>query len=833
MPGKLSLYLAPSCPVFVGGILLLILLGVAGGREPRRAFPATGAVLTPTPPAVPTLVARLTISGAVISAPVGLGIGADHSVWIGDAAGPDDQRLVHLAANGAVLGTYNLAPHVNQIATIKVWHDTIWVVDANEWRNNPQLFQVGNNGRILTRQGLPWQADKYRLPVVLGVDGAVLLTDLEGYGRPPFVEVLDAAGQWTGADRAGLERGGQLYHAELAAPPWQQPTRAQISLGSVTVPLMVTGGTLAYVQMFHVRADGGCYVLVGEQRANPPVLDSYVLDLAVDGTQRGRARLPDAVPLEALLGRLAVGPDEELAVLRRAGPDWAVERLVFTPQLAPLPTVLLPTLTPTPTITPTPTYAAPPVAGGRVILALPPGAESLGDPVGVAVAADGSLWIGEQANAKLGNSRLHHYAANGTPLAVPPLPEIPDDRAVGRLHRFALAGTDRWLLDEPDAWAFRLLRLDPNGTLRAHTPFPTDLIAGLIGLLAAPGGEILAVSRTGAPGTDGFSADLTQLVDATGTVAAQPVAGVPYPGGRVRLTLADHPDRGPRTGTLTIGTRHIALAAPPGARFTSAHLLAVDSAGTTTILLGVRPAGGTAPGYLAQRWSAAGRLLGQVGLPLSGLPATVIPQLAVGPDGAIDVLAPQGDWWVVVRFPLGRGPATPPTPQLAPLTTATPPPPPPADLGTLAAAADLIALVDLRYADAAAGSYPHSYGILRWFKKPPQMPTLADANRPGLLGFITYRDGPPVGIRRGVLFLQWCPNDGRRGWDPRATCGPVGDLAGVFDLDENGRLAGVGIPRYRGWTLEQFAAELRAVLSAQPPPPPLPTPAPTVTEGRP
>lgn len=101
------------------------------------------------------------------------------------------------------------------------------------------------------------------------------------------------------------------------------------------------------------------------------------------------------------------------------------------------------------------------------------------------------------------------------------------------------------------------------------------------------------------------------------------------------------------------------------------------------------------------------------------------------------------------------------------------------------------------------------------------------------LGFTTYHDSPPVGIRRGVLFLQWCPNNGRQGWNPRSTCGPVGGLNGVFALDENGRLAGVGIPRYRGWTLNQFAAELRAALAAQPPPAPLPTPASTVTEGQP
>jgi hypothetical protein len=825
------------------GLLWLLLIGGAAAARPGVPGGALAA-RAPRPAASPAgAVTPIPVPARVVTAPVGLGLAADGSFWIGDAgttagpytAAPDAApRLVHLAADGRLLAAYPLTAALQRLTTIKVWRNTIWAVGTDHWPDEPQLVGVSAAGRILSRQRLPWQAAKYGLPVLLGGDGALLLAQPSGYQRPPFVEVLDAQGRVTGAELAGLERGGRLYIADLAAPPGRRPTTGTIHLGPIAVPLTVTGGVFLYLQLVHVRADGGCYVLVGEERENPPgAVDTRLLWLAADGTRRGETRLPGEREFGAALGRLAVAPDDTAAALVPAPVGPAVQRLVFAPRLDPLPTVVLPAPTLTPTLTPIPTFVPPPLAGATVVLALPSGDAGLRAPVGLAVTADGSLWIGDQIGLKIGETQFRHYTAAGTPLPVAS-PQITGDRDPGALRAFALAGADRWVVDAPYYWAPRLLRIEPSGAVPVHEGLPADLGPGLIGLLVAPGGEVLARLSTGGVGEDGFAPDWTLLVDAAGRYAPRPSAGVPYRGGIVRLTLAAHPDQAPRSGTLTIGPHRIPLAAPAGGTFVNGAVLAVDAAGTTTILLGVRPAGGGAPGALVQRWSTAGRLLGQAALPLAGPPAQVILQVAVGPDGAIYGLAPQGAWWLVARFPLTTRPSgAPPTPALAPLTTATPLPTPIADLATLARAADLIALVTNRYSDSAGGQTSHSYAVLRWFKKPPGMPRFHGGGGPVRLSLSTYREGPPAAVGRGILFLQWCPPGGRTLWNPRVACQAVGAMSGVFALDAADRLVGAGISRYRGWTLEQFSRELRAVLAAQPPPGPVPTPAPTATEARP
>src|SRR5579859_431175 len=438
---------------------------------------------------------------------------------------------------------------------------------------------------------------------------------------------------------------------------------------------------------------------------------------------------------------------------------------------------------------------------------------------GLAVTADGSFWVGDWAKGSTQDGgRLLHYSASGTLLGIVPAPG--DHQRGGFVNGLQAWGPDLWAIVQRS-----LLRLAPDGTVRANYPLPDRLDgqavapgsfkpddqAGLSFLLG-PRGEILLLPDV--PATR-----VARLVDAAGRLATL------HPGADGTTDLATtpaFPGQGrdftaqiatPHTGRIMAGTVPITLTtAQPLAGLHLFHVNPDDSFYVLAEETFANPAGVYAT---ILHYQADGTLRAHARLPLAGRFAAISRRLTVAPDGAVYALVgghygTDTDRDIHVERVNFYPPGDPLPAPLSP--TPTPAPPTPTATPTLTFA-DLVAqsplIVELVMNPAAGTPVPldqpvpgeektetalrENVTVSRWLRKPPG----PHGDGLGLLLRTDQDQRLRTGAGRFILFLR--PVQALRwGWgDALARLYEITSDAGLIEVRAD-RLVSPALPAFDG-----------------------------------
>ncbi len=490
---------------------------------------------------------------------------------------------------------------------------------------------------------------------------------------------------------------------------------------------------------------------------------------------------------------------------------------------------------PTATVTPTPTPAYNPsqlASGSMLVIKAQLSGDSqngsrLSEPRAITVAADGTIWIG---NMDWQGSWLQQYSHEGALLSTHSLDNLGKlDQYINKEVRYIgdikAQGNDLWVLDNDHRIKAGIYHLSPQAKPIADYALPQDLLNGLAGIAVTPhgtvgvGAEVVAVGSGGAIISGTYQAQLTRLVDASGSYSPTAVSGLTLAGRSYSVSLADLPENLPKLGVVTVGKVRIPFTAHKGS-LEDAHILTVSPDGSFYLLVGERLQTPHVIEHTLYHYTAGGKLLSRALLPLNAPYSTIAHRIAIGPDDGVYVMLLQNGWVEVVRVPLvGVGDPLPPVPFITDPIPAPPPPTPISDLALIAKEADAIVEVSYLEGNGATGWTFRHYKVHRWFKKPADWPRQSDYVDTNFIGLNTQHAYEPTGVNGdGIMFLQRCPPGSQFHMDEDAFCHVTGGVSGIF-LFDGGEVAGAGITRYYGWSVNQFETELRSLVTQLPPEP--------------
>lgn len=510
-----------------------------------------------------------------------------------------------------------------------------------------------------------------------------------------------------------------------------------------------------------------------------------------------------------------------LSLSQRPGKDGRQAQATIVPQIT-----VAPRSTSAPSIQP--------VETSDLLFSIPVDAANMHsayDLSGFAVADDGSLWIGD------GNNRLLNYSLAGKLLR-----SIDLAVSLQPLNGLALRGAGIWVHSGSDGSGY-VRKLDTSGRVLAEYRVP-EIIGtgatreppekGMTGLAFGGNGELLIAKE--------YMSPYVQIVDTQGKLQPAILAGYPS-GGKLYTAKTDGPPAEHRsTRQVTVGDVRVNVAV--SGTLTSLRLLKVDTDGSFYVraeewIESAPPGSAEGSRQYVLQYSAEGQLLRHTRV------LTSMQGLASGPDGAFYTLMPQlnarGVYTSVdVRrlnfFAAGQplpllptSTATPVLPSLTPTNKPTPSSTPIQDLATLAAQSDLI--VRARVVRMGVAQYtlyctlkPEEWlknpgGLIAdrlslrvpagrdWSQETPVMvPVVLQTGKEGLLGEDS-ESGPDY-----IIFMRNSVPAENMGGSPvyRLTDEQSGKIsnAGVFSI-LNGKIDYAGIPKYKGWTVDQFTAEIR------------------------
>jgi hypothetical protein len=762
-----------------------------------------------------------TIPRTDLSRPAGIGVADDGTFWFGNA---DDkgtgQAMLHYDPSGRLLSRVDLAGKLGQLKMLKVTRSGIWVLGADNpfYDLDPQIYHLAPDGGVLDHWYMPYQvqAGKYRTTIALGLDGSIIVRALR------TAEVVDPAGNYSTAEVDGSQVGGIAYNAQPAGQPAGQPgalggntptngiiTNVTITIGNVRVPVQAVNGGLTDANILHVNSDGSCYALVGEQMKNPPLLTHTIFHYSLGGQLLGQVRVPITGSYDTVASQLAVGKDGTVYAVVVQPDRIELRRLNFQAQLAPLPTVLLPTDTPTGTVTPTPLY-------DPSQLPPPPSPTPISDLAFLAKEADAIVEVKGTGCSGATAWEYCYYPVNKWFKRPAGWPQT-DHLTLVTEHAYEPTGV------KGDGLMF--LQLCPAGStgMEREGEF-CHVTEGNSGMFTFGGGKVMDAGITR---YNGWSVE--QFETELGSVLAKlPPASSPTatPVWDVTL-LAQHADAinvvhygGPQTIDTVLGmywmgfkvTKSLKGGDKPGDVFP----MMVGSRASEQLL------GNLQPGRDYIVFQNGPHLTGDIGLFRIGTGT------GSGNDGKGQIVEsplPQYTGWSEAKFEAAI---------LAALNALTPTPIPASggsggssgsgsgsgnggssgsgrqwDLVTLAASADIIAEVRT---DGVPSQLPNGWwpqnAVTKWWKKPRQYwgnqaEFMAQDEEGNPLPLTLQLDGDYIvfigGLQHanGILF------------NPPYI---VGGAAGLFEVS-NGQIRYAGISSYQGWTVDRFNAELIKVLT--------------------